>query len=208
MVTESEICATLIDALHRLANAFAPDELAFLATTTKAELPIRDRLGYLLYTEALRGGKYIVTREWQRFDLALLTHDGAPLALIELKCFYTFDMFAPKAASMFPSAVARDVAKLGRHASSSGSHQPITFTLLLATHLHEQPPKHLDCAIKYSKGIRRYWPPSREEALSQVDLHFPPTGEIARGELHAGQAFGIPVSVLYWLRTHRQVVAS
>ena len=39
----------LIQSLEQVVDEFGKDELAFLALTTKIELPLRDRLAYVLY---------------------------------------------------------------------------------------------------------------------------------------------------------------
>ncbi len=44
----------LIKTLKNLKNEFQQDELAFLALTTKIELPFRDRWSFLLYKELIQ----------------------------------------------------------------------------------------------------------------------------------------------------------
>lgn len=86
---------TLEAALLKACASFAPGELAYLALTSKPELPIRDRLAWVLHASA---PGVIAAREWAastakaRTDLAVLdeaTHE--PLGLIEVKAAYTFD---------------------------------------------------------------------------------------------------------------------
>lgn len=80
----STVEETFRETLVRVGEAFADDELAYLAATTKIELPFRDRLAYLSHRRFEPEG-VLVAREWQRIDLAMLTADGTPVCLVELK---------------------------------------------------------------------------------------------------------------------------
>ena len=57
-------------AVAGLATAFEAGELAFLAATSKPELPIRDRVAWQLSRSL--GADYVVSREWRRADIAVL----------------------------------------------------------------------------------------------------------------------------------------
>ena len=85
----NKIETALIKSLQQTSIEFGEDELAFLALTTKIELPLRDRWAYVLYRKLSRSN-LIVSREWKRIDLAVLK-DKIPLALIQLKAMYTFN---------------------------------------------------------------------------------------------------------------------
>jgi hypothetical protein len=79
----------LKNALAHIGDSFEENELAYLALTSKAELPIRDRLAFNLHKRFWKD-EIVVTREWQRTDLALLKNNE-PLLICELKAGYTFD---------------------------------------------------------------------------------------------------------------------
>ncbi len=91
---------------------FGADELAFLALTSKVELPVRDRLAYALFE---RLPDRLVAREWKRVDLAVLARRPTPfpVMLLEAKALYTFDLVGEE----------RWVGALPR-AGSQGSHEP------------------------------------------------------------------------------------
>jgi hypothetical protein len=70
---------------QELENALAaieadPDELAYLALTSKPEFQIRDRLAYRLHHQLDEMNRR-VAREWHRVDLALLDQEK-PLVLL------------------------------------------------------------------------------------------------------------------------------
>jgi hypothetical protein len=73
------------------------NELAYLALTSKIEIPIRNKWAYLLHKKL--GEDFVVSREWRRADLAILesvpvskkTKILVPRCLIELKAMYTFE---------------------------------------------------------------------------------------------------------------------
>ena len=72
--TDDELTAVLA----RIDKEFRQDELAYLATTTKVEGPFRDRLSFLLHLDYYRSG-FVVAREWNRVDLAVLSSAGEPI---------------------------------------------------------------------------------------------------------------------------------
>lgn len=73
----------LLDVLNRLSDGFEPDELAYLALTSKPEFVIRDATAFQLYRQLTPKG-LLVAREWRHSDIAILEND-APAAIVELK---------------------------------------------------------------------------------------------------------------------------
>jgi len=70
------------------------EECIWIAGTGKAELYVRDRLGAML---AKNHAELIVAREWgaNKHDLAVLDEQAKPLAVLEAKHLYDFDLFSP-----------------------------------------------------------------------------------------------------------------
>lgn len=104
----------------------AADELAFLALTSKIELPIRDRLAYTLFR---RLPELLVTREWRPVDLAVLSPDGkTPVLLLEAKALYTFNFVtmterrASPLAGWPDRATSRIISVLGRARVAEAKH--------------------------------------------------------------------------------------
>ncbi|MER7954755.1 hypothetical protein [Streptomyces sp. NPDC096030] len=192
-------------ALHKACSSFAPDELAYLALTSKPELPIRDRLAWVLHRE-LPGS--VAAREWNpgggraRSDLAVLqeeTHE--PLALVEMKAAYTFD-FA-RAEQLTVEKYRRYIADDLDKAHQAGGTSARVFGLLLLTH-PASPPRQPTPVVKYGREIARALSGRTPDELSGVALEnarrcLAAHGTVEDGTLHAGRAFGIDVDVKYLL---------
>ncbi|MCD0446289.1 hypothetical protein LO763_21995 [Glycomyces sp. A-F 0318] len=196
---------TLEAALLKGCASFAPDELAYLALTSKPEGPIRDRLAWVLHTSV---PGVIAAREWAsplrraRTDLAVLdaaTH--APLGLVELKASYTFD-FAHEhmlAGHKYTQWVADDLEKA--HAAGAGT-CPV-FALLLLTNpagVSEQP----SSVVKYRPNVARSLRGRTADDVAAIArtvacAHLSAFGTVANGTIDAGTAFGIATSIEYFL---------
>lgn len=183
--------------LANLDSEFQPNELAYLALTTKVEHPIRDRLAFRLHQDY--DPHFVVAREWHRIDLAVLDPDGTPAGLVELKAMYTFDAFG--ALKHYTHATTADEEKALRLAH----HHTSVYSLLLATHLDRMVPAKLARAVKYSAGINRAIVSRgdaaavHKEAISAISQGLTGRSVVSQGEINGGSAFGIGVSVLYWL---------
>jgi hypothetical protein len=202
MAVEEITTDVLVQALEAAAHSFAPDELAYLALTSKVELPIRDRLAWVLHT-ALPGK--IVAREWRRTDLAVLDSSGTvPLALIEAKALYSFDVAssAGRGTAYFPGLVSGDITK-ARKLSREIGQDPAVFALVFVTHPMGEPP-NLPNIIKYVSAIRgsaRYGSPAkvRDLAAKHLGQALERLGPVRNGQMDAGSAFGTPTAVDYWI---------
>ncbi len=117
----------LVKALAAVATMFWPNELAYLALTSKVEGPIRDRLAFKLH-EALSPTGRFVAREFRRIAIAVI-HEDKVCALIELKAMYTFDALDD---DRYLARLDRDVSKC----HEQGCEGAQVFTVLLATHPH------------------------------------------------------------------------
>jgi hypothetical protein len=135
----------LTRAVDQTVRAADPDEFAFLALTSKVELPFRDRLAYALATSAAPRGER-VAREWKRCDLAWLS-DSGPKLLVEVKACYTFDLVIQP--DVFLGYLRADLLK-SRNLVGSG---PACFAVLLATHPSGEIPAPLFDTIKYASGV-------------------------------------------------------
>ncbi|WP_089138387.1 hypothetical protein [Vibrio rumoiensis] len=189
----------IIGSLEKLAKEFQEDELAYLALTTKIELPFRDRWAFLLYN-SFTDHTLTVSREWKRTDLAIL-QNNSPKSLIELKAMYTFDAaLDPDEIGGFTDAMARDEIKAKKLATPRTD----IYTVLLATHPEQVPPNYRGI-VKYDSGINRaikkFSTADRVKsvAIEAVNKKFKGRNVISSGELNGGSAFGVKTSVLYWL---------
>lgn len=188
----------LSQALAAISCEFRENELAYLALTTKVELPFRDRIAFRLHQDYAPAG-CIVAREWNRIDLAVLASDGSPLCLVELKAMYTFDAMGNL--RFFTDATTADEQKARQKAGEATS----VFSLLLVTHLDRLVPEAYLKPVKYSGGINRAllrWGDAhavRAKASAEIEGGLAGRCVVARGHVEGGAAFGIGVSVLYWL---------
>ncbi len=150
-MNRESIEGNLIAAIQGLSKAFRLEdgELAYLALTSKPELPVRDRLAFALH-QTLRG-PYLVAREWARVDLAILSmEDGKvhPKGLLQIKTWSLFT-FISKAESQF-AKIREDADKCHerwKHAA--------TYCLLLATLPSQILGGQYNGVIKYLRGWER-----------------------------------------------------
>ena len=84
-----------------------PQQLAWLAITSKAEHAIRDAWGWMLQA-ALPG--LSVAREWKKADLAIL-EDDEPRVIVEGKALYGFDALSATTRDKYTKLVAHDLQK-------------------------------------------------------------------------------------------------
>jgi hypothetical protein len=136
----------LATSLAQLGETFGQDELAYLALTSKPELPIRDRLAW--HMQSSLGDSFIVSREWRRADLAVLNHD-VPVLQVEAKAMYAFDVLSNVSRLKYVSKLVADGSKMAALAPQSAA-----YLLALITHVHGHVPAHLrKHVVKYSGGI-------------------------------------------------------
>lgn len=193
----------LHDELEGIHELFEPNELAYLALTSKVELPLRDRLAFALYR---RLDQHLVAREWKRVDLAVLANDGkTPEMLLEAKALYTFDLIGEDVwVDRYPKKVRQDVAAM--RARSDLVDRTQLFALVLATHPISEAGPQLRAVAKYSRGVGKAIAAVGDAGtvLRQADgairSALPETSEIlCAGEIPGGSAYGVEVEVPYWL---------
>ena len=184
-----------------LGEDFRPNELAYLALTSKIELPIRDRLAFRLCQRLLESGDLAVAREWKNHDLAVVTNGSEARLLLEAKAMYSFDLFT-SSGSKFVRACSDDRRKL-LGASASSPTPPTLLTLALVTHPHRADaiPPHWCGVVKYFAGIRRFSGRSLSDVKQEILRQFRPPDfpPFALGKIDGGVAFGTEVSVVYAL---------
>lgn len=112
----------VLECLINQGKTFKKNELAYLALTSKIELPFRDRLAFQIHKHFERQTQPMrcASREWKRFDLAIL-ENGEPSCLIELKAMYAFDAFSEKGISHYAECINSDIKKMTRWRNTSTS---------------------------------------------------------------------------------------
>lgn len=192
----------LAQSLEQVVNEFGKDELAFLALTTKIELPLRDRLAYVMYKKLKEEG-LVVSREWRRVDLAVL-RETVPQALIELKAMYTFDALRERGnLKKRIGYLFEDIKKASQFDCKSEN----IYGILLATHPRHAIPLEFTNIIKYIPGInsalKRLGDQKKvaEVSVNRIEklLASEKHTVVKKGTMLGGSAFGIETDVLYWL---------
>lgn len=189
-----------MQALDRL--SFEPDELAYLALTSKPEHLVRDRLAWALTKDG-----HHVAREWRRCDLAVLDGDD-PAAILELKAAHTARVewglasggsqraaFAERhgGRTYFEGLIRADAAKALVSARPEGE----AYVAVVLYHVADPVPRQLDAFVKYGVELRRV--ADRRQSERKVGEYLVRLGETTKVRLGAGTAFGIRCGVDVWL---------
>ena len=189
----------IVGSLKSLGEEFQPNELAYLALTTKIELPLRDRWAFSLH-RALND-RFAVSREWKRTDLAILKGQS-PQVLIELKAMYSFDAALDIVGiSGFTNAMSADAKKAQLLSKASTE----IYTVLLSTHPNGAFSPEMDGIVKYVSGINKAIDrlgsahKVKRTAQDAVYESLRDRNIVAVGSLNGGRAFSTDVVVDYWV---------
>lgn len=139
-------------------------------------------------------------------DLAFLSAECIPIALLEAKALYAFDLFNEAGKVTFSNAVRVDEDKLRRIKREYPWPTVRLFCLLLVTHLRSVPTNLRPGVVKYLKRISELAPKSSAEVAEALRSGYG-ASEVASGEILAGTWFGAQVSVYYLLREVRDIGA-
>jgi hypothetical protein len=125
-----------------------------------------------------------------------------PLALLEAKAMYSFDVaWEHRAcARAYPRLMRHDIAK-ARALDPQGTAD--VYALALVTHPHGRPPT-LPGVIKYLDRINWALNAASPEDLQLMSAEtmrhaLTPLGQVLSGNLPGGTAFGVEVTIGYWL---------
>lgn len=172
-------------------------ELAYLALTSKVELPFRDRLALSLRA---RVAGAMVAREWkERVDLAILSTSRIPTLLVELKSLHVFDLLSAGKRQAFSQAVAADRRKLERFVKKHNFVTTENYVLVLVTACQSVPDNKYEGIVKYRKAIAGCRSMTGEEINSQIKECFGTDDLLAVNQVSAGEAFGVSVRIHYAL---------
>jgi hypothetical protein len=201
----------IIDALNAIGSDFLQNELAYLALTSKVEMPVRDKLAYKLHSNP--SCKEIVAREWKRVDIALLEDKSKdlkgntkayswidntnPKALIELKAMYTGDFNLEKGTNQYIDAL-----KVDSSSMEIIGNEIANYNILLATHIEDEVESPYPPQIKYPSIANRTAGNNIEEVINDIsgelEEHFEKES-ITPGVIDAGEAFGLKVKLMFWV---------
>ncbi len=193
----------ILDSVKKCANEFQKDELAYLALTSKIEIPIRDKWAYLMQRN-LKEQKISVAREWKRSDIAII-QDNHLIAIIELTAMYTFDALDTLTLRKLITKIEKDEKKAKELAEKeTADKETLIYTILLATHPLSNVSKELESIIAYNNQINRSLKKFNsseiyKEAKNNIEKSIENKNIVAQGIILGGNAFDIDTEVAYWI---------
>ncbi|MDD4878729.1 MAG: hypothetical protein PHO02_06910 [Candidatus Nanoarchaeia archaeon] len=201
-VKDESIDNAIKNELKSIQIHFKKDELAYLALTSKIELPIRDKIAFRLH-KILNTLK--VAREWNRTDLVILDSYNKPIRILELKAMYTFDgIDIHKEKDIFPKLLVQDFQKNKKLLQKETK----CYSLLLATHPSAIISKRLQNIVKYSGGINNAFNKYRtsgailnncKKNIKNKLSELFGKEKIIMGTINAGRCWNNKVEIIYWL---------
>ena len=187
----------LTQALRHLGDEFKPDRLAYWSLMTKNEREMCNALAWSLNEQFADDADTQVIREWKRHDIAVLRRHN-PVALIEAKAAMAFDLIETSS-RIYPSKpVMSDVEKLRKAEPKCEK----CYVLPFFTYLYQIPRHEYDGAMPYISGIRKHGVIDKADLDGGFERFHKAVGGspvVAKGEIPAGNAFDVDVSVFYWL---------
>jgi len=148
---------SMMDLMLAAISEINPDDLAFLFATGKSELEIRNQIALQLHRNSQ--GNQIVSREWQRHDLAVLEL-GIPKILVEGKSWIHADAVSP--AKMYAgknsilAGLEADIKKMINTEENYTNINKFITMILFTVDVQGSPKKRVeDAAITYAASHRR-----------------------------------------------------
>ena len=186
----------IIDAIEIMKQRFSQDSTALWVTATgKPELFVRDHFGAII---AEKNPDLIVSREWNKHDLALLDANADVQVLIEGKHLYDFDLHSKSIRARYRDSLLQDLEKMKKGVESRN------YVSLLMTSIRTPIPNSLVRVTKYSRGInkalKKYGSDLMEKSVFEARDFLAEFGEIIiETELVKGQSLGLDIHLWMWL---------
>ena len=186
----------IIDAIEIMKQRFSQDSTALWVTATgKPELFVRDHFGAII---AEKNPDLIVSREWNKHDLALLDMNADVQVLIEGKHLYDFDLHSKSIRARYRDSLLQDLEKMKKGVESRN------YVSLLMTSIRTPIPNSLVRVTKYSRGInkalKKYGSDLMEKSVFEARDFLAEFGEIMfETELAKGQSLGLDIHLWMWL---------
>ena len=197
-----DLTDALEESLRHLGDEFKPNRLAYLSLTSKNERLLCGALAYRLHEKFADDPNVTIRREWSSkvvprrpVDIAVL-REGEPTMLIEAKAAMALDPLV-KGVRVYPSRdVLADAEKLKNFKEVNQR-----YTLTFFTIYDGLPDEEHHAAITYIDGIKKR-PDAKDRFQESVRRFRKKVGysrPAACGDVPAGRAFGVNVSVWYEL---------
>lgn len=145
----------IIDVISTISEKFKPNELAFLAVTSKIELNLRDRIAFEIHKNI--GEQFLVCREWspktgngKRIDLAIVeVSTSKPVCFIEFKAQNTLGY-----EEIYSNYIKNDFIKMQNcKGNDSVECYVIFFTNLIKSTIAFE--NHMGNSVKYFSGVNK-----------------------------------------------------
>jgi len=204
----------LIKIINELPNKFEENEIAYLALTSKIEIPLRDKIAFRLHEKLNKD--YLICREWgvknnkdrDRIDLAIIRRkDETIRCLIEFKAHSV-----PRKEKLYEKYLLEDFKKMCKVVNNDSSLPQAAkdkvemYYIFFNNCIESKIPDKFSHAVKYLKdinkcnkentstsgikdNIKKYW----EEYLKNNNLPLNKSEEI---DIKAGNYYNIPVSII------------
>ena len=186
----------IIDAIDIMKRRFSQASTALWVTATgKPELFVRDHFGAII---AEKNPDLIVSREWNKHDLALLDMNADVQILIEGKHLYDFDLHSKSIRARYRDSLLQDLEKMKKGVESRN------YVSLLMTSIRTPIPNSLARVTKYSPGInkalKKYGSDLMDKSVFEARDFLAEFGEIMiETELVKGQSLGLDIHLWMWL---------
>lgn len=183
----------LIDIIKNISKSFSENELAYLALTSKIEIPLRDKIAYVLHKKYNKHS--LVCREWKNKDGSMNSHRRIDLAIIDRKSKKATCLIEFKANSsgvfekMFEDEFEKDKNKMNEMSNSAEKY----YVFFCNDHDNEIS-KDFSHSIKYlekiNKSKNRNMIGKWREKLNKKDEVFP---------IDAGSYYNIKVEIVAFI---------
>ena len=122
--------------------------LAFFGFTSKSESHYRDIIAFRLYKEFK--DHYLVTREWNKCDIAILSKETErPILLLELKVCYNVDLYKSSTLKEYVDSIKNDFSKSKKIADENTE----IYSIMFIVKPEQIIPNELKKIVKYSTAI-------------------------------------------------------
>ena len=193
----------IIDSMVSAIEEIPRNDLAFLFATGKSELEIRNQIALKWHREKKFGE--VVSREWRRHDLVVLS-DNEPTLIIEGKSWIHYDAVSPtklaKGSKSIREEMEKDISKIRatqkKYPNAHGVISTLLFTIDGTSYSSREFNKfHVKYGTYHNQGIKKLG--SAEELAgkgrSKLRELLENRGTLKRRPIKVGKYFGMQVEV-------------
>lgn len=192
-----EVVDSMVSAIEEIPR----DDLAYLFATGKSELEIRNQIALKWHREKLFGD--VVSREWHRHDLVVLSNNE-PTLIVEGKSWIHYDAVSPTKLAKGPKSIReemeKDSAKIRetqkKYPEALGLISTLLFTVDGSTYSAREFSKfHVKYGTYHNQGIKKLGSADELAGMGRSKLRelMEGRGALKRRPLKVGSYFGMQV---------------